>query len=313
MTRRRRNKIRQQIITNLTYARMQGDLLAIDAAIRDNDTKMMQSGAAESQGQATGAFRKFWNGIKREIGNSLKKMSAMELASDRDRAQMDLNAFKSVHTPKELKLGDDPEALKKYMEKMLFKNDKDGRGRLAFALMYAIDDKHEYQRPDESLEFVSEIFFDDPKRLGVLYSQFSENYIRLNSNIFDDFDRGLSVGVGLGGLAALSVIPAAISGAVALINYIFSANNAHNNLGKLSAGEAYTTLAFGLTLIEASIGKVPDDVMRDMIDEQLERISNIRSDAEYTWTAEKNSVEECREKIEMCARAFKRLTEIIEA
>ena len=53
--------------------------------------------------------------------------------------------------------------------------------------MYAIDDKHEYQRPEESLEFVSEIFFDDPKRLGVLYSQFSENYIRLNSNIFDVF------------------------------------------------------------------------------------------------------------------------------
>lgn len=314
MTKRRRQKIRQKIMTNLTYARMQGDLLAIEAAIRDNDAKAKEEErtAAESM-QEMSLWRKFWNGVKTEISNSLKRISAIELADKRERAKMELDTFKSAHSKKELRLGSDPEALKKYMEKMLFKKDGDGRGRLAFALIYAIDDKHGYQFPAESLEFVSEIFFDDPKRLGVLYSQFTENYICLNRNSFNDFERGLGIGIGLGGLSAFSVLPAAISGAVAFINYVLGVANAGEECEKLTSGEAYTTLAFGLTLIEASKGKVSDEAMREMIDEELSHISNIRSDAEYTWTAEKDAVEECREKIEMCDKAFKRLTEIIAA
>ena len=312
MTKRKRNRIRQTIITNLTYARMQGDLFAIDAAIRDNDTKIMQNSAAsESQAEDMGAFKKIWNGIKTEIGNSLKKMNAMELAAKRDRAQTALNSFKSAHTEKELRLGNDPELLRGYMEKTVFKDDRDGRGRLAFALMYVIDDKHEYQRPEESLEFVSEILFGDSKRLGALYSKFTENYVALNKSCYTEFERGLGVGIGLGGLATFSILPAAVSGAVALIRYICGEVNARESCEKLTAGEAYTTLAFGLTLIEASIGKASDDTVRDMIDEQLEHIDSIRADAEYTWTAERSFVDECRERIAACDRAFKRLTEII--
>ena len=312
MTKRKRNRIRQTIITNLTYARMQGDLLAIEAAIRDNDAKAKEEErtAAESMQEMT-LWQKFWNGVKAEYRNSLKRISAIELADKRERATRDLDAFKSAHSEKELRLGADPEALKKYMEKMLFKKDGDGRDRLAFALIYAIDDKHAYQFPAESLEFVSEIFFDDPKRLGALYSKFTENYVALNKSCYTEFERGLGVGIGLGGLATFSILPAAVSGAVALIRYICGEVNARESCEKLTAGEAYTTLAFGLTLIEASIGKASDETVRDMIDEQLEHIDSIRADAEYTWTAERNSVDECRERIAACDRAFKRLTEII--
>lgn len=301
--RRKREKIRERIIDNLTLCRLEGDLLAVEAAIRDSAPR-----SASTEGSAA---RRFFDGLKTEIDNTLRRFHTAELSVDKERAKNALAAFRAGHKAEELELAKDSDAFAKYINKHLFKNDRDGRGRLAFALMFAIDGKdREYQFPKESLEVVSEILFDDPKKLGRLYAQYESNFIKLHTGGLSDFEIGLGIGSGLGGALALSLLPFTVTGAATLISYILKRRSAKQALASLSATEAYTTLAFGLTLIEASEG-VSESDKKEMADELLERISNIRADAEYKWAVEGESVPECREKIRACELAFKRLTEIL--
>lgn len=309
MTKRRKQRIRETVMTSLAFARMQADLYAIEAAIRDNAIKAAEESESDTGAEKTpiSVVRKFWSTLKTEINNSLKKISAPELEAKKGRAQAALTAFKEAHAEKDLALGNDPEALKEYIDKHLFKRDSDGRDRLTFALMYAIDDKHGYECPEESLEVVSEILFGNHKRLGVLYSQFRRNFVALNRICPSEFERGLL----LGSLASGSPITAVVSGTVALMYYIVGGARAKASYDKLSAVEAYTSLAFGLTLIEATKDNVSADTLKAMVDEQLGHISSIRADAQYVWTVEGERISECRDKIEACDRAYTRLNEIL--
>ena len=50
---------------------------------------------------------------------------------------------------------------------------------------------------------------------------------------------------------------------------------------------------------------------KEMVDELLTRVSNIRSDAEYKWYVEGLDVPECKGKIELCDMTLKRLGQIL--
>ena len=299
---RKRERIKKTIIDNLTLCRLEGDLLAVEASIRDY--------APKAASEEANPIKRFINGIINDISNTARSYMSKELAVDRERAQKALKDFRDAHDPKDLELSKDTAAFKKYIDKQLFKNDKDGRGRLAFALMFAIDGKgHEYQCPADSLEVVSEILFDDPKRIAKLYSQYEKNFLKINNNV-GEFERGFGLGTGIGGALALSILPATVTGAYSILSYIWNKHTAKQTLKDISPSEAYTTLAFSLTLLEASKGE--RDV-RDMADELLEKISNIRADAEYTIAIERVNVSTCREKIRTCELAFERLTQIMGA
>ena len=296
---KKREKIRQNIIDNLTLCRLQGDLLAVEAAIRDNAPK-----TASEEGRA---FKKFVNGVINDITNSIRRSNVEELSVDRAKAQNALKAFRAAHSEKEFEISEDTEKFAKYIDKHLFKKDKDGINKLSFALMFALDDRNsEYQCPEESLEVVSEVLFNDAKRLGKLYSAYRKNYEAIHKQWpseaegFKSFARAL----------AIAVMPLCVSGIFATVSYVMHKKAASDAFKNMTLSETNASLAFYLTLIGEMKDK--DEKKRnEMVDELLNKLSNIRSDAEYKWYVEGVDVPECREKIELCNMALKRLGQIL--
>jgi hypothetical protein len=240
-------------------------------------------------------------------------MNVRELSVDKAAAEEAIKEFRKAHDEKELALAKNTDELRKYIDKKLFKNDKDGIGRLSFALVFAIDERNqEYQFPRESLEVVSEVLFDNPKTLGSVYALYKNNYEKLQKPFGSDFEVGFGLGTGLGGALALSLLPASVTGVVSLISYVMNKRAASAAFANMSPNETNAMLAFNLTLIEAT-NELSEKKRKEMIDELLESINNIRSDAEYKWLVEKEGIPECQEKIAVCDRAIARLGKIVGA
>ena len=301
---RKKEKIRQNIIDNLTLCRLEGDLLAVEAAIRDNAPK------AEPEVEGN-RIKKFVAGLVNDLSNTVRAATVRELSVDKEKAKAAITAFSASHVDSNLDLCKNPDEFKAYIAKNLFKNDKNGLGRLSFALMFAIDERNlEYQCPDESLEVVSEILFDDPKKLGRLYRSYRTNYMKIQKPFPDELESAIGVGTGIGGALALSVMPLFVTGTVAVLGHLLNRKAALDSFASMSTTETHAMLAFRLTLIEYA-GELGEGKRKEMTDAMLEEVGNIRSDAEYKWYVEGVNIPECREKIEVCNLTLARLAKIL--
>ena len=299
---RKRERIKQNIATNLTYCRLQGDLYAVEAALRDNEPKVVIDEG--------GPIRRLINKIINDVNNTARRCNTYALTADKAMAMKALDAFRAEHSASELKLSENTDEFASYITKKLFKKDKDGLERLSYALLFAIEERNnEYQCPEESLEVVSEILLNDPKALGRLYSTYKSNYMSI-STASTEFEKGLGLGMGFGGVIALSLLPIGVTGALSLIEYLRNRKRANIAFATMSQGEANASLAFYLTMIEAS-RNIAEDKRKEMIDELLERVTNMRADAEYQMYVELENAPECREKIRVCEATLKRLGSIV--
>ena len=301
---RKKERIRQNIIDNLTLCRLEGDLLAVEAAIRDNAPKA----EAEVEG---GRIKKFVSGLMTELGNAVRAANVRELSVDKEKAIEAVSAFRASHTDSNLELSKNTEEFKAYITKHLFKVDKDGLGRLSFALMFAIDERNlEYQCPEESLEVVSEILLDEPKKLGRLYSSYKTNYIKIHKPFPDDIESAVGLGTGIGGALALSLMPMVVTGAIAALGLLMNRVAVGEAFNKMSPDEMKAVLAMRLTLIEHT-RELATAKRKDMIDALLGEVANIRQDSEYRLYVEGVNIPECRERIETCNLTLARLGKIL--
>lgn len=300
---RKQEKIRQNIIDNLTLCRLEGDLLAVEAAIRDNQPQTANS-------EEGGIFKKFFGNLFCEINNMTRAANVRELSVDKEKAIEAVKKFRATHSESDLELCKNIEEFKAYINKKLFKNDKDGLGRLTFALTFALDERsQEYQFPEESLEVVSEILFDDPKKLTKVYKSYKTNYIKIQKPVTGDFENAFGF-AGIGSALALSVVPMFVTGTMALIGHFVNRSAANTAFANMSVTETNAVLALRLTLIEYA-RELGDAKRKEMTDSFLEMIDSLRSDAEYKWYVEGVNIPECREKIETCNLTLARLAKIL--
>lgn len=300
---RRKEKIKQNIIDNLTLCRLEGDLLAIEATIREHSPKTTP--------ESSGPIRHFINEIITKICNKIKRINTQELSVKKEKARNALWEFRSSHSADDFKISQDADAFRRYIDKMLFKKDRDGIEKLSFALIFAIDGmSREYQCPEESLEVVSEILFDDCKRLGILYDRYKNNFEKTHSACPSEFEAGLNIGSGLGSALALSVLPVCVTGLITFVSYVRKKREAKIAFKNLSASETNATFAFYLTIIEEFVNG-DQDKLKEMLDELLKKLDNIRADAEYKWYVEGVNIPDCKRKIEVCDLSLKRLSEIL--
>ena len=288
---------------NLTLCRLKGDLFAVEANVRETAYKATPSDDGSR-------VKKFINGILNEITNATKSFTAEKESNyDKDRAQNAIKSFRLAYDPKDLAISEKPEEFKKYMDKHLFKKDTDGLGRISFALVFAIDERnHEYQCPEESLEVVSEMIFDDAKRLGKLYSIYKNNYVKLQSTFPTDLESGIGASIG----SVLNKLPASMAGMLSRVGMAINQKATNKALSNMSANETNSLLAFRLTLIEVT-KDLSEQRRKELINDMLEYMGNIRSDAEYRWYVEKDNIPDCRDKIESCDLALARLGKIVGA
>ena len=88
MRKKKSARIKQRIIDNLTLCRLQGDLYAVEASIRDNVPRAPK--------EEINTVKKFLNGLRAEIDNTIKRFNTIELSIDKEYAKKLAKQMKEV-------------------------------------------------------------------------------------------------------------------------------------------------------------------------------------------------------------------------
>ncbi len=297
----KQEKLEKLIVINLTYIRLQADALAIEAEIADNQPVALD----ESQNP----FKKFVGKITTGIQNGVRRSSVQELTVEKGATMDAIKAFEEGHTDKQLVLSKSPEKLTAVMQKKLFKKDTYGLKKISFALKYMLGDGNVYARPDESLQVLSEILFDDPNVMGKLQAEFIENFeaVRCNSTVAPALGNAIERGIN----AVVSFSQSAL-GATGFRPFVkYARDRKRENTQKLPVTELEGVLALRLTIVQEAKKCLPDGKLNELVEGFLARLSDLRADAEYKRFVEKLDTPTCKTAVATCELCIARLAQIL--
>ena len=298
---KKQEQIKRLAYWHLTHRRLQADLAAVEAEIQAN--------APIEEEVAGNAFAKVISGLKKDVQNERRRRTVQELTAQRKAAVEALAAFEDRRTKKELAFSEDDKRLKALMEKVLFKGEDGEVARLQFALAFAVSDGREYQRPKQSLKDASLFLFNDEERLGKAYSAFEENFAYIHKDV--DMAEGLPKGwAGVLSALAASMMPFGVVGAAAILNKKRKQARLRKEVKKLSGFEANTFLAMQLTLIGLA-KEIGEERRKNLVDQLLKQIGDLRADAEYEWLVEKMDAPECKRKLSVYDSCVQRLASLL--
>ena len=300
---KRMAKAKALVVKNLTYIRLKNDLAVIENEMNNNQPVEKENGG--------NVITKFFNGIVTELSNTARRKSVVDLSVEKKMALDNLTAFERENNVKELELASDVEKLKKYMNKELFKKDAYGIQKIQFALSLMLDNSREYVRKEESLQAISAILFNDEGYMNILFKLFEQNYYGIQKKAVDELQTGMLLGVGVWSLVVGSWLPVGIGGIATIINHLIHRNEMKKKFQSLSKDELQAFLAMKLTVIETTRKNMPESARKDLIDDLLKYVSNLRGDAEYEWLIEKLDAPANKEKIELCNLTVDRLSRVI--
>ena len=286
---REENRLKKLIVDNLTYCRLCADLAAIEAE--------MEESKPLPQTEAGGFWRKLYNKTVMPVHNSLRKLTADELEKEAYAAKAERKRFEEEHTEKDLTLSQDPDKLKTLIYKKLLKKDGSLLKRTSLALAIIMDDRYVYQRPEQSLQAVSSILFDDPAYMQNLYDALCENFKRIQGDLLPTMD-------------VLSYLPSL--GSVGLRSLLNRGKKQRfkATLTRLSTSQVGALFATKLTALQKAKEITPADKWNDLADDTLKYIQNVRADAEYKFVFDVIDGGVADEICALCVRAVERLAEI---
>ena len=296
-------KAKKIVVNNLTYLRLKTDLEAVEREMNENQPVEKE--------QSGGLITKIISGIATEISNNVRRKNTVELSVEKKIALDNLALFEAAVDSKELELSVDLEKFKKYIDKELFRKDTHGIKRLQFALSFMLDDYFEYLRKEESLQAISKLLFDDEGYMNILYMLFEQNYYGIQKKATSEIDKGMLLGVGVWSLVSGSWLPIGIGGIASLVTNILHRKEMKEKFQKLSKDELQAFLAMKLTIIEATRKTMKAEARKELVDDLLKYVSNLRGDAEYEWLIEKIDAPSNKEKIEICNLTIDRLSKVV--
>ncbi len=300
---KKRQNERELIEACLRKIRLEADLLAVEARLRECEPK-------EAKKEGT-FFRKIVDNVAVTLGNEVRRVNTVELSTKREKARSAINTFCEENASLDLSLSESYDKLRDHMDKHLFKKDKSGLEKRAFALSLILTDKHEYMMQTDSLEAVSEAIFDDKDVLPRIKESYEENYSALLKKYNRDYSGGFLAGVAFGSVFSVSVIPVIFTGTFTLIERALIRQNAKKAICELNPAEMRAMLALDLTLVSEARRTLPDEKLSELIDELLVKVQNLRSDAEYKRFAERADISASVETKELCDLALEQLARII--
>lgn len=296
-------KAKKIVVNNLTYLRLKTDLEAVENEMNENQPIEKE--------QCGGLITKIINGIATELGNNVRRKTSVDLSVEKKIARDNLAIFEASVNSKELELSGDLAKFRKYIDKELFKKDTYGIKRIQFALSFMLDDSFEYLRKEESLRLVSNLLFDDEGYMNILYMLFEQNYYGIQKKATSELDNGVLLGMGVWSFVVGSWLPIGIGGIARLITNVIHRKEMKEKFQNLSKDELQAFLAMKLTVIEATRKNMKADARKELVDDLLKYVSNLRGDAEYEWLIEKVDAPSNKEKIEICNLTIDRISRVV--
>ena len=286
---RENNKLKQMIIDSLTYCRLHADLAAIEAEMEENKPL--------PKTEESSLLKKLYNKTIIPVHNGIRKLTVDELEKEGYAAKAECKRFEEGHTEKELSLFKDLDKVKALIQKKLLRKDDDLAKKTSLAFAIIMDDQYVYQRPEQSLQAVSSILFDDPAYMQTLYDSLCENFKRVQGDLLPAVD-------------VLSSFPTlGNAGLRALLNR-GKKKRFQANLEKLSTSQVGALFAAKLTALQQAKAAIPADAWEDLADDILKYIQNVRADAEYKFVFDIIDGGVADQICALCVHAVERLAEI---
>ena len=291
-------KKKNLILEALQYGCLQADLQAVEAVLSQN-----QPLSAEEEPSVI----KRWVGeLFAQFENAPRRLLAEELETKKKEAEKAIVDFAA--SKKAIELWDNQEALQKYIDKALFKKDKNGNQRVGFALAFMIMQKRSYQFPEQALSAASMALFGDAERMGELQGLLQANYLNITAQeetqmqgILRVFQEVLS--------DVKEVLPAWAFDLFTLRGRLrFSIGK--TRVENLSEYNENVFLASGLTVLQAARTYLKAEDWASLADDFLKSVNDLRADVEYVWVVETFGANENHARLSTYDRAVARLAEI---
>lgn len=297
-TQKRREREKQLVVDALTYYRLQADVAAVEREVSSYQLLAMED--------SKNVFQKMW----KDVQNEYRKKTLRELQTDEEQAKKELSRFTSEHKNSCVQLAANPEKLKTIINKTVFKGDRYGLGKLQFALTLYMGGGYSYRRPEQSLQAVSALLFDDANYIKNASANWREDYVAIGNTTVTEYDKGFLAGMGLISLLSFSLYPVVGAGLSVFIRNKMEGKKLEKSFRALSGDEAQMAFALKLTLAREAKKALPEADWKRLTDEFLRQISDFRADAEYSWAIERIESEENKCKIGLCNRCIERLAQI---
>lgn len=187
----------RRVYAALTLYRMNRDLAAVDAEMEKKRPK-----DTESTDFLTKAFN---DGVM----NPINRLQTKGLSDEKQAILDRIFGFEKKCADEGIDLTECRETEEvKTAVRTFFEDDKQGFGRVVFALRFALDESVEYYDAQQTLADVSELLFEDRARIRELVCDLKENYACIGRTApFGTFGSGLLVGLGAMSIFAVAGAP----------------------------------------------------------------------------------------------------------
>ncbi len=296
-------KIKELVVKNLTYIYLKANLDSIEKEMSENEPVQIEN--------SKNIITKVISSIACEVANGIRRKNTMELSVAKSTAIQAMSAFEKSVSEKDLELAKNRDKLKAFINKKMFKRDKNNLMRMQFALSFAISRITAGGEWEKGLDEVSSVLFDDEGMMYELYKKYENNFYGIQKKAVDEVGYGVLLGLGVWTLNAWSLIPIGIGGLATLIQHLIHKRDLKKAFENLSKDELHAYLSMKLTLIEESRSTMAEEEWKALVDETLKYLSNLRSDAEYEWLIEKLDGATNKAKIELCNLTIDRIAKIV--
>lgn len=289
---KKQDHIKGIAVANLTYCRLNADLAAVELELT-NSQPVQETTSAHW-------WKKMLQIVRNAMDNELRKKTSEDLLKEKSKAEAELARFESEHDFKKLSLSERPAKLKSFLNKKLFKKDRYGLNKIRFALALILDDRYGYQRPEQSLQIVSDILFDDPKYIQGLYDALYKNFEALHTPLLPTVDDLL-----------FAIIPSTMNVSIQAWLNKRKQRRFQTTVQRLSYDQIGAVLAIKLTVAQTAKPLLPQSEWEILIDSTLKEIADIRADAEYERVFGLKPADVAEEIFSLCTLSIERLAELV--
>lgn len=142
--------------------------------------------------------------------------------------------------------------LSKYINE-LYSEDKYGLKRIMLGVSIVLDDSHKYIYEDEEYQDISKLLFGNLTKMNEIKITIKDNYVAIASKNLSSVQKGVLIGLGIGGLVSACTLPVMIAGGAAVSAATTTAGLAAIGFGDMQVGIGMAAL-FGLIGGTALVG-----------------------------------------------------------
>lgn len=162
-----------------------------------------------------------------------------------------ISKFENENSDKHYNLWFD-NTLSRYLDE-IYKDDKYGLQKIMLGVSIVLDDSHKYIYDDEEYQDISKLLFGNLTKLNDIKRTLKDNYVAIASKNLTNVQKGVLIGLGIGGLVLACTLPVMLAGGAAVSASTTTAGLAAIGFGDMQVGIGMAAL-FGLIGGTALVG-----------------------------------------------------------